>query len=291
MARHYLLPILLAILALILPPTAGPIAAAEFRPDIEYANINGESLKLDANVPDGNGPFPVAILIHGGGWGGGDKAREYVPPVTPLIDEDFAWFSINYRLAPTHRWPACIDDVRTAIRWVKEHAAEFKGDPNRIVLIGYSAGGHLAAYAATTADAETRPQALVVYAGPTDLEADCERRNGVSPSLQALFDHDVELDDAIRGKLRDASPLYHVTKKTPPTLLIHGTIDESVPYGQSVSFQAKLAKNKVPCELITIPRGAHRLQNWGSLLVGYERQVAYWLHDAVTSSPQPSAQR
>ena len=80
----------------------------------------------------------------------------------------------------------------------------------------------------------------------------------MSPSLQALFDHDVKLDDAIRAKLRDASPLFHVTKKTPPTLLIHGTIDESVPYGQSVNFQAKLRKMDVPCELITIPGGEHR---------------------------------
>ena len=71
----------------------------------------------------------MAILIHGGGWGGGDKAQVYVPPTKPFTDADFTWFSIDYRLAPQHRWPACIDDVRTAIRWVKAHAAEFKGDP------------------------------------------------------------------------------------------------------------------------------------------------------------------
>jgi acetyl esterase/lipase len=285
MVRHFLFLILLATLVVV---TASTAVAAELRPDIEYANVEGESLKLDASVPTGDGPFPIAILIHGGGWGGGDKAREHVPPVAPLINEEFTWFSINYRLAPTHRWPACIDDVRTAIRWVKEHAAEFKGDPKRVVLIGYSAGGHLAAYAATTADDATRPQALVVYAGPTDLEADCERRKGLSPSLQALFDHDVELDDAIRTKLRDASPLYHVSKKTPPTLLIHGTIDESVPYGQSVKFQAKLAEMKVPCDLITIPRGGHRTQEWRWRVPDYERQVRYWLHDAVAAAPSPA---
>ncbi len=169
--------------------------AAEFLPDIEYAQVDGESLKLDASVPDGDGPFPIAILIHGGGWGGGDKALEYVPPTEQLTDAKFTWFSINYRLAPQHRWPACMNDVRTAIHWVKQHAAEFKGDPNRIALIGYSAGGHLAAYAAATADDDSRPQALVLLAGPTDLVADCERRGGVSPALQALFDRDVTLDD------------------------------------------------------------------------------------------------
>lgn len=281
MARHFLILVLLAALTM---TSAAVALAAELKSDIEYANVDGESLKLDANVPAGEGPFPVVILIHGGGWGGGDKAREHVPPITPLINEDITWFSINYRLAPSHRWPACNDDVRTAIRWVKEHATEFKGDPKRIALIGYSAGGHLAAYAATTADDATRVQALVVFAGPTDLEADCERRKGVSPSLQALFDHDVTLDDAIRKKLRDASPIFHVSKKTPPTLLIHGTIDESVPFGQSVNFQTKMAEVDVPCELITIPGGEHGVQNWNRRMASYERDVAYWLHRTLTSS-------
>ena len=81
MARHFLIPILLAALTVV---SARFAVAAELRPDIEYANVDGESLKLDASVPDGDGPFPVAILIHGGGWGGGDKAREHVPPVAPL---------------------------------------------------------------------------------------------------------------------------------------------------------------------------------------------------------------
>ena len=181
--------------------------AAEFRSDVEYADVDGENLKLDASVPDGVGPFPIAILIHGGGWGGGDKAREHVPPTEPLTDANFTWFSINYRLAPKHRWPACIDDVRTAIRWVKAHAAEYKGDPDRIALIGYSAGGHLAAFAAVTAEDDTRVQAVVLLAGPTDLVADCERRGGLSPSLQALFNRGLAIDDDVRTILRDASPI------------------------------------------------------------------------------------
>jgi alpha-L-fucosidase 2 len=251
--------------------------SAEFRSDVEYAKVDGESLQLNASIPDGEGPFPIAILIHGGGWGGGDKAREYVPPTEPLTNAKFTWFSVNYRLAPKHRWPACIDDVRTAIRWVKKHAAEFKGDPQRIALVGYSAGGHLAAYAAATADDDTRPQALVLLAGPTDLVADCERRGGVSPSLQALFDRGLEIDDETRAILRETSPLNHLTAQSPPTLLIHGTVDESVLYSQSVNYQARLAELGVPCELITIPGGEHRLQKWNSLKPSYERQWADWL--------------
>lgn len=259
--------------------------AAHVQRDIEYANVDGESLRLDASVPDGAGLFPVAILIHGGGWGGGDKAREHVPPTDELTGAKFAWFSVNYRLAPKHRWPACIDDVRTAIRWVKQHAAEYRGDPNRVALIGYSAGGHLAAFAAVTADGDTRPQALVLLAGPTDLVADCERRGGVSPALQALFDRDVKLDDEARAVLRDTSPIVHASADAPPCLLIHGTKDASVPYSQSLNFQARMQELGVPCELITIPGGEHRLRDWERLNPEYEHQMIEWL-ERVLNAPQ-----
>jgi acetyl esterase/lipase len=260
-------------------------SAADFRPDVEYASVGGESLQLDACIPEGEGPFPIAILIHGGGWGGGDKANEYVPPTEQLTKANFAWFSINYRLAPRHRWPACMEDVRTAIDWVKQHAAEFKGDPNRIALIGYSAGGHLAAYAAATANDDARPQALVVLAGPTDLVADCERRGGMSPSLQALFDRDITLDDEARAILRQTSPLNQVTGKMPPSLLIHGTLDVSVPYSQSVNFQAKLKELGTSCDLITIPGGEHRMRDWKSLQPGYEQNMVRFLNRVLGTQP------
>ena len=74
--------------------------SAEIRSDVEYGNVDGESLKLDARIPDGEGPFPISIFIHGGGWGGGDKAVVHVPPTKPLTDANFTWFTIDYRLAP-----------------------------------------------------------------------------------------------------------------------------------------------------------------------------------------------
>ena len=83
------------------------VVAAELRSDIEYAKVDGESLKLDASVPDGAGPFPVVIVVHGGGWSGGNKSEGVGPLVGPLTAGNFTWFSINYRLAPAHRWPAC----------------------------------------------------------------------------------------------------------------------------------------------------------------------------------------
>src|SRR5258708_2167758 len=103
--------------------------------NIEFAAPGGVSLKLDAYVPDGPGPFSTCILVHGGGWRNGNK-RVYITPLfEPLTKAGFVWFTINYRLAPAHRWPACAEDVAAAVKWVKAHAIEYKVDPKRIALI------------------------------------------------------------------------------------------------------------------------------------------------------------
>src|SRR5579862_4077015 len=98
-------------------------ADAKVYKDVGYGKVGDASLKLDISVPDGNGPFPIAIVVHGGGWGRGDKEGkgDIEPVFQPLTDANFMWFSIDYRLAPQDRWPACLDDVQTAIRWVKAH--------------------------------------------------------------------------------------------------------------------------------------------------------------------------
>jgi acetyl esterase/lipase len=265
--------------------------------NIEYCNVGGESLLLDYQTPDGDGPFPVAIIIHGGGWGAGDKQADVDALFKPLIDAKIAWASINYRLAPEHRWPACYDDVREAIRVVREHAAEYKGDPKRIALIGYSAGGHLATLAAVQADDETRVQAVVGIAPPTDLVADCARRGGVSPSLMALLDRPKELTDETNKLLRELSPLTYVKPGLPPFLLIHGTEDKSVPYQQSINFQAALKKANVPCELITLQGAPHRIADWPKFDPDYATKMARWLattlavSDAGAPTTAPTTQR
>jgi acetyl esterase len=136
--------------------------------NVEYGEATGEKLLLDVWEPNEDGPFPVAIYVHGGGWTGGDKASD-APVLNLLTEAGFTWFSINYRLAPQHPWPACINDVQTAIRWVKANAARYKGDPSRVVLVGYSAGGHLACFAATIVDDSVRVQAVVGFAALTDF--------------------------------------------------------------------------------------------------------------------------
>ncbi len=106
-------------------------ATSALRTDIEFGKVGDVSLTLDAFVPEGAGPFPTCILVHGGGFVRGDKQSYIKPLFEPLSKAGFAWFTINYRLAPQHRWPACADDVETAIRWVKTHAKDYKVDDIR----------------------------------------------------------------------------------------------------------------------------------------------------------------
>lgn len=257
--------------------------------DIEYGQAGGVSLKLDVNVPEGDGPFPVAILVHGGGWNGGDKANvgsegrgaDISPWFAPLTAAKFTWFSINYRLAPAHRWPACFDDVQTAIRWVKAHAAEFKGDPARVAIFGHSAGGHLATLAGLLGEGETRVQAVVGYAPVTDFEYELPIRGGLSLSLQDLHGQPKEPNAASLALLRATAPINHVKPGLPPFLLLHGDADKTVPYPTSVNFQARLRAAGVACDLITLPGAPHGLLTWDKFLPGYAGQMTAWLRQKL----------
>ena len=264
--------------------------------NIEYGQAGGERLLLDAHAPDGDGPFPVAILVHGGGWSSGDKGgsnqpgngADITPWFAPLSAASFTWFSINYRLAPKHRWPACFEDVQTAIRWVKANAPRYKGDPTRIALFGHSAGGQLVCLAATQAEADTRVQAVVGFAPVTDHEQELPIRGGLSQSLQQLHDRPKEITPESLAILRHTSAINHVKPGLPPFLLIHGDADKTVPYVQSLNFQTRLRSAGVACDLITIPQGPHALHRWHELAPDYTDRMIAWLQSTLskpTSAP------
>ncbi len=248
--------------------------------DIEFATPGGVSLKLDAFIPDGPGPFPTCILVHGGGWKNGNK-RVYITPLfEPLSKAGFAWFSINYRLAPGDRWPACADDVAAGIRWVKAHAAEYKVDPNRIALIGESAGAQLVAWVAARNEPETRVAAVVPFYVPADLEAMARKATKPLEAFQALLDF-TELNDDAWKKLRDASPVHQIKPGLPPCLLIHGDKDQTVAYEQSTLLQEKWKSAGNSCDLITIPGGGHGMGGWDKLKSDYREQLVKWLREKL----------
>ncbi|CAN5810056.1 hypothetical protein BH11VER1_BH11VER1_03720 [soil metagenome] len=269
---HSLLPVLLL---------AGSLASAELKTDIEFARVGDVSLTLDAFVPEGTGPFPTAILVHGGGFTKGDKQTFIKPLFTPLSEAGFTWFTINYRLAPTHRWPACLKDVETAIRWVKTHAAEYKVDPNRIALIGESAGGHLVSMAGVRSHGDTSLAAVVPFYAPHDLNIQADKRHAIGPGLSGLFGIADEINDANRKVLADASPTNHLKTGIPPFLLIHGDKDEQVPYEQSPLFQARTKALGNRCDLITIPGGIHGMGGWEKLGSPYIKEMIAWLREVL----------
>ena len=258
--------------------------------DIEYSRVGGDALRLDACVPEGAGPFPAVILVHGGGWSGGDKTQGVDPLFIPLTRAKIAWFSINYRLAPKHHYPAPVEDVEAAIRWVKAHAAEFKVDPNRLALLGESAGGHLVAQTAVRAQDQTRAAsrvaAVVAFYAPVDMIADMERRGGLSTSMRGLFGREEAVaDSATLEVLRDASPINHIHAGLPPFLLLHGTADMSVLYTWSLQLQTKLRSAGVTCDLITIPDGVHGMGRWENSASNYKDTVTDWITRKLGTAP------
>ncbi|MFZ3341163.1 MAG: alpha/beta hydrolase, partial [Terriglobales bacterium] len=150
-----------ALFALLLMAAMDLRASGRSYADVEYSRPSGYSLQLDAHIPAGHGPFPAVIIVHGGAWVTGDRKRSVAPLFQPLSNAGFAWFSISYRLAnvidsktiPTIAASAAllggaVDDVRSAVAYVRTHAAEYNIDPNRIALVGESAGAQLSAVAA-----------------------------------------------------------------------------------------------------------------------------------------------
>jgi alpha-L-fucosidase 2 len=266
-----------------------PSRATELRRDIEYGRVGDTRLVLDASVPDGTGPFPIAILIHGGGWDSGDKSGSNVPGngadispwFAPLTAAHFAWLSINYRPSTQQCWPACLEDVQTAIRWAKSHAREFNGDPRRIVLFGHSAGGQLACHAALVAGDDTRVQAVIGFAPVTDLEQDVKNREGLSTSLQRLFGQPKEINDTSRPILRAASPVNFITSSAPPFLLIHGDADKTVAFAMTEAFLGRLKSAGVPHDLIVIKGGGHSLVAWEKIDVAYKTAMISWLQKTL----------
>lgn len=256
-------------------------AQTEMKKDIVFATCGGTNLTLDAFVPQGEGPFPTCILVHGGAWMNGTKTSYIAPLFEPLSNAGFTWFTINYRLAPQHRFPACIEDVESAIRWVKAHAKEYKADPQRIALIGESAGGQLVSLAGVRAQADTRVAAVVPFYAPHDMALRVQQSPSVPAWVTPLFGVS-EMNETAWQALRDASPVNHIRRGLPPYLLIHGTKDVTVPFEQSLQFQEKMKAAGNVCDLIAISGGAHGMGGWEKLNSGYKDKLVAWLREKLT---------
>jgi acetyl esterase len=271
------------VLALWLLMAAAPNAlCADFK-DVPYRTVDGETLTLDAHIPTGGRLFPAAILVHGGGWIAGDKQQYINYLFKPLADAGFAWFSINYRLAPKHIFPADAEDVRAAIVWVKAHSAEYSVDPNRLALIGESAGGHLVSLVGAEPDPATRVAAVVSMYGVHDFVSAAVEWKPIPVELYELFGIK-RVDARTVPLLATASPVLLVRKDMPPFLLMHGTKDEDVPYAQSVEMCAAMKDAGARCDLITLPGAPHGMDHWEKRpsLHWYKKALTDWLKKALS---------
>ncbi len=211
--------------------------------------------------PTASKPTPIVFNIHGGGWRVG--AKEDQGGFGSFFNNGFAVANIDYRLSDVAPAPAAIEDVRAAILYVVEHAKTFNINPDKIVIMGASAGAHLALMAGLLQkdhrfDGNFKHienftiKAIIDKYGPTDLTVSGVERN----KSAALW-----LGDYIGNKnlLASVSPIYYVKKTSPPVLIIHGDADKIVPYLQSVELHKKLDEEGVKNQLITIPGGGHGL--------------------------------
>lgn len=248
-----------------------------------YNTIDGTQLLLDAKLPtDGRpGPHPAVVWVHGGGWQMGDRGQ--VPEWHKwLNDKGYAVFSIEYRMTPPPRWYQAPADVKCAVGWVKQHAAQYSIDPQRVMLAGGSAGGHLALMGAYADDrvapscavTDTAVRAVAAFYPATDLVAAWRDPN--------LFDNIRELVEEFTGGTPDevpsryaaASPVEYVRPGLPPTLLMHGNRDHIVPYQQSVELADRLERAGVPNELLELPYADHAYDFvWGDWGTQISRQV------------------
>jgi acetyl esterase/lipase len=218
--------------------------------DITFRKGDDFSLALDLYLPEGSGA-PFLVFAHGGGWIGGDKGRRDMH--SRMAEAGIAVADIQYRLAPTHQYPAAVRDTVAAVKWVRANADEYGIDPERGALGGYSAGAHLSALVAVAPDHETfqpvdyypdQPvavDALVGYSGPYDFTRGGAGENGL---VQAFFGDDEQA-------LREGSPTTHVDSEDPPALLIHGTEDRVVPYRSTTVMADTLEEAGVPVDVVT----------------------------------------
>lgn len=264
--------------------------AGERIKSVEYTRVGGTPLYFDAQIPEGSGPFPAAIIVHGGAWVRGDRVTEVQPLFAPLTKAGFAWFSIDYRLSDDWtQFGAAIEDVENAVRFVKAHAVQYRIDPDRIALVGESAGGQLAAMAALNAKPETRVNAVVALYTPTDL-VDLAKNSTLIPQQLRESVRGTPFELLMMARLRQLSPLYNVKPDAPPFLLIHGTADRLVPFAQSEAMCNRMKGNGASCELYPVQGAGHGIRWWeGSgpdASAAYKEKLVSWLrtHLATRSS-------
>lgn len=276
-------------LALIGSRAAVSEAAVTVESGIVFCRSSGTPLALDLARPEGAGPFPAIVFVHGGAWLGGDRgmyAHEIREQAAP---RGFVAVSLDYRLldpdrndVARHPFPAQIEDVRCAIRFLRANAAKLGIDSGRIGATGHSAGGHLSLLAgladperapgAEWAEQSSRVQAVVNQSGPTDLASLARSSDGARSLMVMLLPGPIE---SLATRAAGGSPVAFVTPDDPPVLTIHGERDETVPVEQALLLDSALAAAGVKHALLVLPGERHVYARAGAIS-GRERMYAFF---------------
>jgi acetyl esterase/lipase len=256
------------LLALASARAAEPPANVNFQPDITYGSAGGEDLKLNLSRPkDAAGPLPCIVVIHGGGWAAGNRVG-HNDLTWQLAQHGYVSATLSYRFAPKHIFPAQVQDVKCAVRFLRAHAAEYGIDPKRFGAVGFSAGAHLSMMLGTMDDADglddsggspnqpSKVQAVVSFFGPTDFTVPYPEVT--RPIVNKFFAGNAEDKPALA---KQASPITYVSTGDAPTLLFQGTNDPLVPYTQAIVMLEAFHKAQVPARLELLAGANHGWKN------------------------------
>ena len=231
--------------------------------DVPYGNLTTRAHLLDIMRPDTLETLPVVIHFHGGGW---QMFGKYLPETEFLAHAGFCVVSANYRYASDNFFPAQLEDAQAVVRYIRTHAAELNISPNRIYAWGISAGAHIAALLGS--DRQSALAGIACVCPPTDLDNAqdwaLEYANG---AFEFLLGARADTHPALA---KAASPVWHVSNQTAPTLIIHGTADELVPIEQATALQAALEQAGVTNKLAMIPEGNHYINETHTPLIQHE---------------------
>lgn len=236
--------------------------------DVTYCTVNNTELKMDMYFPikfDSN-PSPVLVYVHGGAWLFGNKEINTGRADFPeLLSRGYVIASVNYRLAPDYQFPAQIEDVKCAVRYLRANAEKYNIDPNYIGAWGDSAGGHLVSLLALTnrsagfdtgqyLEYSSSIQAVVDYFGPTNL---------TNPNFYNIYA--IALDQIFGSyeNMINASPVKYVTNSSPPFLIFQGDRDIVVFQSQSEELYDKLKENNVTASLVIVNGASHGFMSIG----------------------------
>ncbi len=237
--------------------------------DVVYGEAGGQSLKLDiySPKPEPTSPRPAIMIIHGGGWSAGSRKGALQQSIAKTFSQEgFVCICVGYRLVTrdSNKYPAAVDDVQRAVRWIRANAVKYHIDPNRIGAIGDSAGGHLVSLLGTRETRDNSDQTLARFSskvncvvnlyGPADFTIKASPAVS-STALSILTNFFGKTQEQAPDIYQDASPVAHVSSKSAPFLIFHGSQDFLVPLDQSQRLHDALKKAGVEVKLVVVEDG------------------------------------